>query len=78
MDRQIEQTYDYLVRYLNNNGSYPEDASEEEVHEMEKLFWKLPLITAGMHASENSFLPFHVLFNPKTQGQHGSGIIFRV
>ena len=71
---QIEQTYDYLVRYLNNNGSYPEDASEEEVHEMEKLFWKLPLITAGMHASEKSFLPFHVLFNPKLRGQHGSGI----
>jgi len=41
---------------------------------MEKLFWKLPLIVAGMHAAEESYLPFHSIFNPKLRGQHGAGI----
>ncbi len=71
---QMHETHRYLSAYLDNNGNHPEDADEETVYEMEKLFWKLPLIGAGIHASDESFLPIKVLFNPKLRGQHGSGI----
>ena len=71
---QMRETHRYLSAYLDNNGNHPEDADEETVYEMEKLFWKLPLIGAGIHASDESFLPIKVLFNPKLRGQHGSGI----
>jgi len=71
---QMHDTHRYLTTYLNNNGEHPEDADDDAVYEMEKLFWKLPLIAAGIHASDESFLPIKVLFNPKLRGQHGSGI----
>ena len=71
---QMHETHRYLSAYLDNNGAHPENADEETIHEMEKLFWKLPLIGAGIHASDESFLPIKVLFNPKLRGQHGSGI----
>lgn len=71
---QLTETNDYLVRYLDNNGEHPDDASDDVRHEMEKLFWKLPLIVAGMHAVAESYLPFHSIFNPKLRGQHGAGI----
>lgn len=71
---QIREVHRYVTRYLDRNGQHPEDASERDINEMEKLFWKLPLMTAGMHAAAESWLPFNVLFNPKLRGQHGSGI----
>ena len=71
---QIADVYTYVTRYLDANGEHPGDATEYQRTEMEKLFWKLPLMTAGMHAAAESFLPFNVLFNPKLRGQHGSGI----
>lgn len=66
--------YDYLVRYLDNDGIHPEDADEHERAEVEKLFWKLPVMVAGMCAVEESSMPFHLLFNAKLRGQHGSGL----
>ena len=71
---QMHETHRYLSAYLDNNGKHPETADKAAVYEMEKLFWKLPLIGAGIHASDESFLPINVLFNPKLRGQHGSGI----
>lgn len=71
---QMRDTHRYVSSYLDNNGAHPEGADENTIYEMEKLFWKLPLIAAGMHASADSFLPIKVLFNPKLRGQHGSGI----
>lgn len=71
---ETKETYDYLVRYLDNNGNHPEGTSEHTITEIEKLFWKLPLIVAGMHACEESYLPFHCLLFPKLRGQHGSGL----
>ncbi len=70
----LKNIYKYLSQYLDNNGKHPEDADPEEVIEMEKLFWKLPLMVAGMFASDRSFLPFNLLFNAKLRGQHGAGI----
>lgn len=72
--KETIEVYDYLVRYLNNGGSHPEGVDEHTIIEMEKLFWKLPLIVAGMHAVEESYLPFHCLLFPKLRGQHGSGL----
>jgi len=66
--------HDYLVQYLDAGGRPPEGSDEERRTEVEKLFWKFPLMVAGMHAAAESFLPFHLLFNAKLRGQHGAGI----
>ena len=71
---QLLTIYDYLVGYLDNNGAHPDGADMFLQTEIEKLFWKLPLIVAGMCAVSESFLPFHLLFNAKLRGQHGAGI----
>lgn len=71
---QMCDIHGYLARYLDGGGQHPEDADEETRYEMEKLFWKLPMIVAGMKASQESFLPVDVLFNAKLRGQHGAGI----
>ena len=60
--------------YLDNKGNHPEGTPEDTVIEIEKLFWKFPLIVAGMHACDESYLPFHCLMFPKLRGQHGSGL----
>ena len=65
---------DYLTAYLDLGGQPPEKYDEYTHHEMEKLFWKLPLIVAGKFAVEESYLPFHTLLQPKLRGQHGSGL----
>ncbi|WP_068430249.1 asparagine synthetase B [Magnetospirillum sp. XM-1] len=70
---QLRDTCAYITRYLDNGG-HPEDVSPETAYEMEKLFWKFPLIVAGMHAAAESWLPVHTLFNPKLRGQHGAGL----
>jgi len=70
----VAATYDYIRGYLDAGAAPPKDADPTLVYEMEKLFWKLPLMVAGMHACAESFLPLHVLFSPKLRGQHGSGI----
>ncbi|MDD5438823.1 MAG: asparagine synthetase B [Candidatus Omnitrophica bacterium] len=71
---QLAAIYDHLIAYLDNNGAHPESTDKGLRHEVEKLFWKLPLIVAGMYAVEESSLPFSTLFNAKLRGQHGSGL----
>jgi asparagine synthase (glutamine-hydrolysing) len=71
---ELSSLYDSLIRYLDNNGNHPEDSDKEMIYEVEKLFWKFPLVVAGMYAVAESYLPFHCLFFPKLRGQHGSGL----
>lgn len=71
---ETKEVHDYLVRYLDSGGNHPEGTPEHTVTEIEKLFWKFPLIVAGMHACDESYLPFHCLMFPKLRGQHGSGL----
>jgi len=72
--RQLSEIHMYLGQYLDANGELPEEADPELVNEMEKLFWKFPMIVAGMTAAKESFLPVWTLFNSKLRGQHGAGI----
>jgi asparagine synthase (glutamine-hydrolysing) len=71
---KLPGVHDYLVQYLDGNGVPPEGFDEGQRTEVEKLFWKFPLMVAGMHAAAESYLPFHLLFNAKLRGQHGAGI----
>jgi hypothetical protein len=70
---KIPWIHDYLVQYVDTGGQ-PEGFDDEHRTEVEKLFWKFPLMVAGMHAAAESYLPFHLLFNAKLRGQHGAGI----
>jgi len=71
---QMNMIRDQVTAYLDNNGRHGSTYSEADNTELEKLFWKLPLIVAGLHASSESWLHPKVLFNAKLRGQHGSGI----
>ncbi len=71
---KLPGVHDYLVQYLDAGGHPPEGFDEGQRTDVEKLFWKFPLMVAGMHAAEESYLPFHLLFNAKLRGQHGAGI----
>ncbi|MEO6702279.1 MAG: asparagine synthetase B [Jatrophihabitantaceae bacterium] len=70
----LRSTHDYLVGYLDAGGTAPEGFDAAVRIEVEKLFWKFPLMVAGMHAAAESYLPFGLLFNAKLRGQHGAGI----
>jgi asparagine synthase (glutamine-hydrolysing) len=62
-----------LHAYLSN----PEDINknpEKFDYDLKKIFWKFPLIISSYFASEESFLSFDQVFNPKLRGQHGAGI----
>ncbi|MFA5147154.1 MAG: asparagine synthetase B [Candidatus Omnitrophota bacterium] len=71
---QFAKIHSCLTGYLDSGGSHPAGADRAIVHEVEKLFWKLPLMVAGMYAVGESELPFFTLFNAKLRGQHGSGL----
>lgn len=71
---ETRAVYDYLTKYLDQGGRHAEGEDPNLVREMEKLFWKLPLIVAGMHAVDESDMPFHCLLFPKLRGQHGAGL----
>jgi len=71
---QLSAIHAHLSHYLDANGEHPEDEDPDVIYEMEKLFWKFPMIVAGMQAAEESFLPVWTLFNSKLRGQHGAGI----
>jgi len=70
----LSWTHDYLVQYLDGGGRPPAEFDPAWRTEVEKLFWKFPLMVAGMHAAAESSLPFSLLFNAKLRGQHGAGI----
>ena len=42
--------------------------------DLKKIFWKFPLLISSYFASEESFLGFDQVFNPKLRGQHGAGL----
>lgn len=71
---KLPRIHDYLVAYLDAGGEPPEGFGDERRTDVEKLFWKFPLMVAGMHVVAESYLPFHLLFNEKLRGQHGAGI----
>jgi len=71
---KLPAVHDYLVAYLDAGGAAPEGFGPGLSTDVGKLFWKFPLMVAGMHAAEESYLPFHLLFNAKLRGQHGAGI----
>lgn len=50
------------------------NTDEKEKIDLKKIFWKLPLIISSYYASEESFLKFDQVFNPKLRGQHGAGV----
>ena len=71
--QQMRDIYDQTEIYLND-GRHGSQYSEHENRELEKLFWKVPLILAGLYACDESWLKPEALFNAKLRGQHGSGI----
>lgn len=71
---KLPWVHDYLTEYLDAGGNPPGGFDERQKTDVEKLFWKFPLMVAGMHAVAESYLPFHLLFNAKLRGQHGAGI----
>ena len=74
-DNNLLQTiYKNLSLYLNNDKDFFEKLSSEEVHDIEKIFWKFPLIASSFYAAKESFLSFKDVFRPKIRGQHGAGI----
>jgi len=63
-----------LLVYLDNENDFEERFSEKEKNDLKKIFWKFPLLVSSYIASEESFLEFDQVFNPKLRGQHGAGI----
>ncbi len=70
----LENIYKNLSLYLDKDKDFFEKLTSEEVHDIEKIFWKLPLIASSFCASKESFLSFKDVFRPKIRGQHGAGI----
>ena len=63
-----------LEDYLKSPLLFEKNFSDQEIIDIKKIFWKLPLIISSYYASEESFLKFDQVFNPKLRGQHGAGI----
>ena len=63
-----------LSKYLDNEKIFEKDFTDKEKGDLKKIFWKFPLIVSSYFASEESFLQFDQVFNPKLRGQHGAGI----
>ena len=63
-----------LTKYLDNEKLFEEEFTDKEKSDLKKIFWKFPLIVSSYIASEESFLQFDQVFNPKLRGQHGAGI----
>ena len=71
--RSLEKFSENLHAYLAHPESLDKDA-EKFGYDLKKIFWKFPLIVSSYFASEESFLSFDQVFNPKLRGQHGAGI----
>jgi asparagine synthetase B (glutamine-hydrolysing) len=67
--KNMENIKKLLINYLNDQKNENEDR-----HELQKIFWKFPLIVSSFFASQESFLKFDLVFRPKLRGQHGAGI----
>ena len=63
-----------LINYLKDPSNIENNLKSSEIIDIQKIFWKLPLLVSSYHASQESFLKFDQVFNPKLRGQHGAGI----
>ena len=72
----LNKIYKNLVLYLDDEKAFFKDLSSEEILDIEKIFWKFPLIASSYYASKESFLSFKDVFRPKIRGQHGAGITY--
>ena len=74
IQESLSKIYKNLNLYLKNDKQFFEELSNDEIFDIEKIFWKFPLIASSYFASKNSFLSFKDVFRPKIRGQHGAGI----
>lgn len=72
----IGNIYKNLNLYINDEKAFFDELSNEEIFDIEKIFWKFPLIASSYFASKESFLSFKDVFRPKIRGQHGAGITY--
>lgn len=72
----IKMMYKNLNLYLNDEKAFFNELSPEEIFDIEKIFWKFPLIASSYFASKESFLSFKDVFRPKIRGQHGAGLTY--
>ena len=70
----LNHIQEILYNYIKNPLSFEQNSNKQEVTDIKKIFWKLPLIISSYYASEESFLKFDQVFNPKLRGQHGAGV----
>ena len=63
-----------LENYLDNPTSFDDENNPNNRIDIKKIFWKFPLLISSYYASEESFLKFDQVFNPKLRGQHGAGV----
>ncbi len=70
----VNKIYKNLTLYLNDEKAFFKDLSSDEILDIEKIFWKFPLIASSYFASKESFLSFKDVFRPKIRGQHGAGL----
>ena len=76
IQESIKNIYKNLNLYLNDEKAFFNELSPEEVFDIEKIFWKFPLISSSYFASKESFLSFKDVFRPKIRGQHGAGLTY--
>ena len=69
----LEKLKETIHSYLANPELFNKNP-EDYAFDLKKIFWKFPLIVSSYFASEESFLGFDQVFNPKLRGQHGAGI----
>ncbi len=71
---KLKEICEPLILYLNNEDEYNKNTPLETRKDIEKIFWKLPLLVSSFYESKKSFLKFDLAFRPKLRGQHGAGI----
>tara|TARA_B100000795_G_scaffold71490_1_gene50322 strand:- start:80 stop:565 length:486 start_codon:yes stop_codon:yes gene_type:complete len=76
IQESIKNIYKNLNLYLNDEKAFFNELSPDEVFDIEKIFWKFPLIASSYFASKESFLSFKDVFRPKIRGQHGAGLTY--
>jgi len=74
LEKILGKIYNNLKIYINNDKNFFNDLPDEEIFDIEKIFWKFPLVASSYFASKESFLSLKDVFRPKIRGQHGAGI----
>ena len=74
LEENLKKIYNNLKIYLKSEKDFFNDVNEEEILDIEKIFWKFPLVASSYYASKESFLKLKDVFRPKIRGQHGAGI----